>query len=592
MQRTTLARSVCVAISKELVQDDVDMFPQTGGDHKNVSRGSLYTGDFSPVVTDLADDISAQNTYIVRQAFSDTFIGVDVEDNPGACNRCHGNRKDIYARADRLLIVGGIDEYTTSSWLTQKLTPLLSHHITNSDAYPVRFSGDFLHVRTSMEGYSDSAHKDSVLGLSRLTESVIYLAGPYHDHGHGSAQGPGSSVITQALYQRLTITAEITTTTSGRKKNMTVATSQHNGESDPSSVMSCLGYGAARRNKSAELIAQPAVWRRAKGSTSMFHFNNAIHTVCYAKHFVTTEYSSCLLGDGYNVEQARARGDTGWLPALAVGSHDVLPRAAARTQTYRRIPPTGRRPEFHDIGVGWLGNDPVGMMERRASSKRYKNVYKHNARTDRFLHQRSLCDPPTHRLWETQITLMIDKVLQANYRTPLSNNVKMLIDVSSDFKTTQLAAGVSVRGCGTPVATNPPRPHSFWFPQERAGHFPPAGAPGTISTGRRRSTEEFTGELRCRRGIEEPTKDRLKKELSRGKYALGLLVRKHPWRGRMGYRHMTSSSIGINKPQTCSEGYPTVLHWTPALSALNCPHLPTTQGSEQWRPSQCTEKVS
>ncbi|KAI8505328.1 hypothetical protein Bbelb_174370 [Branchiostoma belcheri] len=137
---------------------------------------------------------------------------------------------------------------------------------------------------------------------------------------------------------------------------------------------------------------------------------------------------------------ARARGDTGWLPALAVGSHDVLPRAAARTQTYRRIPPTGRRPEFHEIGAGWLGNDPVGMMEGRASSKRYKNVYKHNARTDRFLHQRSLCDPPTHRLWETQITLMIDK--------------------------------------------------------ERAGHFPPAGAPGTISTGRRRSTEEFTGELR------------------------------------------------------------------------------------------------
>ncbi|KAI8522054.1 hypothetical protein Bbelb_018080, partial [Branchiostoma belcheri] len=91
--------------------------------------------------------------------------------------------------------------------------------------------------------------------------------------------------------------------------------------------------------------------------------------------------------------QARARGDTGWLPALAVGSHDVLPRAAARTQTYRRIPPTGRRPEFHEIGAGWLGNDPVGMMERRASSKRYKNVYKHNAKTDRFLHQRSLCDP-------------------------------------------------------------------------------------------------------------------------------------------------------------------------------------------------------
>ncbi|KAI8514517.1 scavenger receptor [Branchiostoma belcheri] len=140
--------------------------------------------------------------------------------------------------------------------------------------------------------------------------------------------------------------------------------------------------------------------------------------------------------------QARARGDTGWLPALAVGSHDVLPRAAARTQTYRRIPPTGRRPEFHEIGAGWLGNDPVGIRRHDGATgvvKTIQKCYKHNARTDRFLHQRYLYDPPTHRLWETQITLMIDK--------------------------------------------------------ERAGHFPPAGAPGTISTGRRRSTEEFTGEL-------------------------------------------------------------------------------------------------
>ncbi|KAI8498001.1 hypothetical protein Bbelb_239450 [Branchiostoma belcheri] len=314
---------------------------------------------------------------------------------------------------------------------------------------------------------------------------------------------------------------------------------------------------------------------------------------------------------------ARARGDTGWLPALAVGSHDVLPRAAARTQTYRRIPPTGRRgsgsefllrpypcpitwhlllydprninihelalfgmtpfltwaakgrhpprrrlrrrpvtspltrwggragqshrvntfpvlggiraqspahasapptpaaaciakvlfprrrhisefnasrkcnrtdhqsrPEFHEIGAGWLGNDPVGMMERRASSKRYKNVYKHNARTDRFLHQRSLCDPPTHRLWETQITLMIDKVLQANYRTPLSNNVKMLIDVSSDFKTTQLAAGVSVRGCGTPVATTLCGPTAFGSRRS---------APGTSHRPERRARSPLAG---------------------------------------------------------------------------------------------------
>ncbi|KAI8506271.1 hypothetical protein Bbelb_156980 [Branchiostoma belcheri] len=181
---------------------------------------------------------------------------------------------------------------------------------------------------------------------------------------------------------------------------------------------------------------------------------------------------------------ARARGDTGWLPALAVGSHDVLPRAAARTQTYRRIPPTGRRPEFHEIGAGCLGNDPVGMMERRASSKRYKNVYKHNARTDRFLHQRSLCDPPTHRLWETQITLMIDKVLQANYRTPLSNNVKMLIDVSSDFKTTQLAAGVSVRGCGTPVATTLRGPTAFGSRRS---------APGTSHRPERRARSPLAG---------------------------------------------------------------------------------------------------
>ncbi|XP_078592685.1 uncharacterized protein LOC144871285 [Branchiostoma floridae x Branchiostoma japonicum] len=65
--------------------------------------------------------------------------------------------------------------------------PFLSHHIAGSDAYPVRFSGDFLHVRPSMEGYSGSTHKDPVLGLSRLTESVIYQSGPYHDHGHGSA---------------------------------------------------------------------------------------------------------------------------------------------------------------------------------------------------------------------------------------------------------------------------------------------------------------------------------------------------------------------------------------------------------------------
>ncbi|KAI8522053.1 hypothetical protein Bbelb_018070 [Branchiostoma belcheri] len=103
----------------------------------------------------------------------------------------------------------------------------------------------------------------------------------------------------------------------------------------------------------------------------------------------------------------------------------------------------------------------------------------------------------------------------------------MLIDVSSDFKTTQLAAGVSVRGCGTPVATTLRGPTAFGSrrsapgtshrPERRAqsplaGGAAPRNLPGS-SAGMvtRLDRGSPPRQPACRRGIEEPTKDRLKK---------------------------------------------------------------------------------
>ncbi|KAI8491570.1 hypothetical protein Bbelb_307700 [Branchiostoma belcheri] len=65
-----------------------------------------------------------------------------------------------------------------------------------------------------------------------------------------------------------------------------------------------------------------------------------------------------------------------WRHRLASRSSCGFPRCVAKgSGTYTGLPadPT-HRAAFHEIGAGWLGNDPIGMTERRASSKRYKNV--------------------------------------------------------------------------------------------------------------------------------------------------------------------------------------------------------------------------
>ncbi|KAI8496968.1 hypothetical protein Bbelb_256230 [Branchiostoma belcheri] len=90
----------------------------------------------------------------------------------------------------------------------------------------------------------------------------------------------------------------------------------------------------------------------------------------------------------------------------------------------------------------------------------------------------------------------------------------MLIDVSSDFKTTQLAAGVSERGCGTPVARTLRGPTAFGSRRIGARRALPTGRsaghdlhwPAAQHRGIYRGAP-----LVCRRGTEEPTKDRLKK---------------------------------------------------------------------------------
>ncbi|KAI8517898.1 hypothetical protein Bbelb_039150 [Branchiostoma belcheri] len=73
-----------------------------------------------------------------------------------------------------------------------------------------------------------------------------------------------------------------------------------------------------------------------------------------------------------------------------------------------------------------------------------------------------------------------------------------MIDVSPDFKRDNCRLGGSERSLRTPVARTLPGPKGFGSRRARGagpGHFPPAGAPGTISTGRhrRRSTEELPG---------------------------------------------------------------------------------------------------
>ncbi|KAI8517899.1 hypothetical protein Bbelb_039160 [Branchiostoma belcheri] len=76
------------------------------------------------------------------------------------------------------------------------------------------------------------------------------------------------------------------------------------------------------------------------------------------------------------LELEHSAGPCTWRHRLAFRSSCGFRRCVAKgSGTYTDLPadPT-HRAAFHEIGAGWLGNDPIGMTERRASSKRYKNV--------------------------------------------------------------------------------------------------------------------------------------------------------------------------------------------------------------------------